>query len=181
MRGLDVTLVERGDASTPALASPVLSEQVADLYREHGVELLLGEQIEEFRANGRMLTGARTGSGRVIEAFLAVVGVGVEPDVEFLEGTGSSRHGVVVDDHFRTSVDDIYAIGDVAASTTSSPDGRGGSSTGAAGANKAGQLPRPPSCRRPRPATPRWQRSSRSSSISSCRCWATRTEVWTRS
>ena len=115
MRGLDVTLVERGDLLTPALTSPVLSEQVADLYREHGVELLLGENIEEFRANGQMLTGARTVSGQEIEAFVAVVGVGVEPNTEFLEGSGLELdNGIVVDDHFRASIADVYAIGDVA-------------------------------------------------------------------
>ena len=99
----------------PALASEELSDQVAELYREHGVELLLGEQIQEFRANGRSLTGAVTASGQEIEAFLAVVGVGVEPETGFLEGSGIELDdGVVVDDHFRASVDDVYAIGDVA-------------------------------------------------------------------
>ena len=53
MLGLEVTLVARDERLVPALASAELSGQVADLYREHGVELLLGEQIEEFRANGR--------------------------------------------------------------------------------------------------------------------------------
>ena len=115
MLGLEVTIVEMGDRLVPALASPELSEQVAELYREHGVELALGEQIEEFQANGLMLTGARTASGRVIEAFLAVVGVGVVPDVDYLEGSGIDLdNGVVVDDHFRTSVEGVYAIGDVA-------------------------------------------------------------------
>ena len=62
-----------------------------------------------------MLTGARTGSGLMIEAFLAVVGVGVEPNVGFLDGSGLElEDGIVVDDHFRASVDDVYAIGDVA-------------------------------------------------------------------
>ena len=115
MLGLDVTIVEMGDRLVPALASAELSRQVAELYREHGVEIVLGEQIEEFQANGLMLTGARTASGRVIEAFLAVVGVGVAPNVDFLDGSGIELdNGIVVDDHFRTSVDDVYAIGDVA-------------------------------------------------------------------
>ena len=78
MLGLDVTVVEMGDRLVPALASAELSRQVAELFREHGVEVVLDEQIEEFQANGLMLTGARTVSGRLIEAFLAVVGVGVE-------------------------------------------------------------------------------------------------------
>lgn len=115
MLGLEVTLVEMGDRLVPALASAELSEQIAELYREHGVELMLGEQIEEFTANGRMLVGARTASGRTIEAFLAVVGVGVEPNAGFLAGTGLElEDGIVVDDHFRTSAADVYAIGDVA-------------------------------------------------------------------
>jgi 3-phenylpropionate/trans-cinnamate dioxygenase ferredoxin reductase subunit len=115
MLGLEVTILEMGERLVPALASPELSEQVAELYREHGVELVLGEKIEEFHANGRLLTGASTASGLSIEAFLAVVGVGVEPNVHFLEGSGVKiDNGIVVDDHFRTSADDVFAIGDVA-------------------------------------------------------------------
>ena len=115
MLGLDVTVVEMGDRLVPALASAELSRQVAELFREHGVEVVLDEQIEEFQANGLMLTGARTVSGRLIEAFLAVVGVGVRPNVDFLDGGEIELdNGIVVDDHFRTSVDDVYAIGDVA-------------------------------------------------------------------
>lgn len=115
MLGLDVTIVEMGDRLVPALASDELSDQVASLYREHGVEVALGQQIEEFRANGRMLIGARTVSGRELEAFLVVVGVGVEPNTDFLAGSGLTLDdGVRVDDRFRTSVEDVYAIGDVA-------------------------------------------------------------------
>lgn len=115
MLGLEVTIVEMGDRLVPALASQELSDQVAELYREQGVEIALGEQIEEFRANGLMLTGARTASGRTIEAFLAVVGVGVVPDVEFLDGSGIAlEDGITVDDRFRTSAPDVFAIGDVA-------------------------------------------------------------------
>jgi 3-phenylpropionate/trans-cinnamate dioxygenase ferredoxin reductase component len=115
MVGLDVTIVELGERLAPQLGSPELSDQIADLYREQGVELLLGEQLEEFRANGRMLVGARTASGVDIEAFIAVVGVGVAPETGFLDGSGIEvDNGVVVDDRFRASVDDVYAIGDVA-------------------------------------------------------------------
>ena len=41
--------------------------------------------------------------------------MGVEPNVDFLDGSGIELdNGIVVDDHFRTSVADVYAIGDVA-------------------------------------------------------------------
>jgi len=115
MIGLEVTIVELGERLVPQLGSADLSEQVAELYREQGVELLLGEQLEELKANGQMLVGARTKSGIDIEAFVAVVGVGVEPEVGFLEGSGIEvDNGVVVDEHFRASAADVYAIGDVA-------------------------------------------------------------------
>jgi 3-phenylpropionate/trans-cinnamate dioxygenase ferredoxin reductase component len=115
MLGLDVTIVELGERLVPALGSAELSEQIADLYREQGVKLILGEQLQELRGDGGRLVGARTASGRQIDALLAVVGVGVVPETGFLEGSGIEvDNGVVVDDRFRASVADVYAIGDVA-------------------------------------------------------------------
>jgi NADPH-dependent 2,4-dienoyl-CoA reductase/sulfur reductase-like enzyme len=114
-RGLEVTLIETGERLMPAFSSAELSAQLADLYREEGVELLLGDSIEELRGNGRLLTGARTASGVDVEAYLAVVGVGVQPNVEIVEGTGIEvDNGIVVDERFRTSVEGVYAVGDVA-------------------------------------------------------------------
>ena len=115
LRGLDVTVVERGERLMPALSSDELSAQLADLYREQGVELALGDSIEELHGHGRLLAGARLASGLDVEAYLAVVGVGVQPNVDLLEGTVAEiDNGIVVDDRFRTSADDVYAIGDVA-------------------------------------------------------------------
>jgi 3-phenylpropionate/trans-cinnamate dioxygenase ferredoxin reductase subunit len=115
MRGLDVTVVERGERLMPALSSEELSTQLADLYREHGVELALEDSIEELHGHGKLLAGARLASGRDVEAYLAVVGVGVEPNVDLAEGVGAEiDNGIVVDERFRTSVEGIYAVGDVA-------------------------------------------------------------------
>jgi NADPH-dependent 2,4-dienoyl-CoA reductase/sulfur reductase-like enzyme len=114
-RGLEVTLVELGDRLMPALGSAGLSDELLELYRSHGVEVLLGESITELTANGRSLTGALTDSGRRLEAFLVVVGVGVVPNVEVREGSGIEiDDGIVVDGRFRTSAPGVYAVGDVA-------------------------------------------------------------------
>ncbi|HEY7380324.1 MAG TPA: FAD/NAD(P)-binding oxidoreductase [Gaiella sp.] len=115
MRGLEVALVEMGERLMPALGSAELSEQLAALYREQGVHLLLGDALEELHSNGRLLTGARTAQGHEVEAYLGVVGVGVEPNVSFLDPEQLKLdNGVVVDERFRSSADDVYAIGDVA-------------------------------------------------------------------
>ena len=114
-RGLDVTLVEMGDTLMPQLRCPDLSAELVDLYRDEGVDVRLGTQVEELTGNGRLLTGARTGEGETIEGYLAIVGVGVVPNVELAEQAGADvEDGIVVDEHFRTSLPDVYAIGDVA-------------------------------------------------------------------
>jgi 3-phenylpropionate/trans-cinnamate dioxygenase ferredoxin reductase component len=114
-RGLGVTLVEAGEALMPQLRAPELSAELLELYRTEGVEVLLGTQLEELTGNGRLLTGARTGDGRTLEGYLAIVGIGVVPNVELAERAGAEvDDGIVVDERFRTSLPDVYAIGDVA-------------------------------------------------------------------
>jgi 3-phenylpropionate/trans-cinnamate dioxygenase ferredoxin reductase subunit len=114
-RGLDVTLVEMGEALMPQLRCPALSAELADLYRAEGVNVLLETEIEELTGNGRLLTGARATGGETVEAYLAIVGIGVVPNVELAERAGAEvDDGVVVDERFRTSLPDVYAIGDVA-------------------------------------------------------------------
>lgn len=115
MRGLDVTLVEAGDTLMPQLRAAELSAELLELYRAEGVDVLLGTQLEELTGNGRLLTGGRTNDGRTLEGFLAIVGIGVVPNVELAEQAGAEvDDGIVVDERFRTSLPDVYAIGDVA-------------------------------------------------------------------
>jgi len=114
-RGLEVTIVEMGATLMPQLRCPDLSAELVELYRSAGVEVLLETQLEELTGNGRLLTGARTSDGRTLEGFLAIVGVGVVPNVELAQDAGADvEDGVVVDERFRTSLADVYAIGDVA-------------------------------------------------------------------
>lgn len=113
-QGLEVTLVHRGPALFDGFGSPEVSRFLAGLYRDRGVELVLEDSVAELRGNGR-LAEAVTAGGRRIEAGLAVVGVGVEPEVAVLDGSGVEvDDGVVVDERFRASAPDVYAVGDVA-------------------------------------------------------------------
>jgi 3-phenylpropionate/trans-cinnamate dioxygenase ferredoxin reductase subunit len=115
LRGLTVTVVERGAALMPQLRAPALSEELAEWYRAEGVDVLLETELEELTGNGKLLTGARTKDGRTIEGYLAIVGIGVVPNVELAEEAGAEvDNGIVVDGRFRTSLPDVYAIGDVA-------------------------------------------------------------------
>jgi 3-phenylpropionate/trans-cinnamate dioxygenase ferredoxin reductase subunit len=115
LRGLDVTLIERGPHLMPQLGSPDLSAELAEFYREQGVEVMLDTELAELTGNGRLLTGARTKDGTTVEGYLAIVGIGVVPNVELAKDAGAEvDNGIVVDESFRASLPDIYAIGDVA-------------------------------------------------------------------
>jgi NADPH-dependent 2,4-dienoyl-CoA reductase/sulfur reductase-like enzyme len=110
---LDVTLVHLGDRLYDQLGVDELSEGLAELYRDQGVELALGQSVVAFEGTEKV-EAVRTDRGR-FETDLVVVGVGVEPVTDFLEGSGIAlADGVLVDDRFETNVAGVYAAGDVA-------------------------------------------------------------------
>ena len=112
--GLEVTLVELADGLFPILKAPDLSRDLATLYRDRGVELVLGDSVAAFRGEGR-LEAVETAGGRTIPADLAVVGIGVVPQTDFLAGSGIEvDDGIVVDEHFRTTAPGVWAAGDAA-------------------------------------------------------------------
>jgi len=115
-RGLAVTLVEPADGLFAALRAPVVSRSLERLYREQGVEVLLGDSIAEFRGSSERLEGAVTRTGRELAAELAIVGVGVRPSTGYLDGSGiaTENGAVLVNERFETNVPGVYAAGDVA-------------------------------------------------------------------
>jgi 3-phenylpropionate/trans-cinnamate dioxygenase ferredoxin reductase subunit len=112
--GLDATLIHLGRDLFDQLGSTDLSDQLAALYRENGVGLLLGHEVAGFGGDG-VLAHVETTSGLRIDADLAVVGVGVVPNIDFLAASGIAvDNGVVVNARFETSAPGVYAAGDVA-------------------------------------------------------------------
>jgi NADPH-dependent 2,4-dienoyl-CoA reductase/sulfur reductase-like enzyme len=112
--GLAVTLIHMGGGLFDQLGCRELSEELLALYRENGVDVLLEEEVARFGGE----TGieyVETKSGLCVEADLAVVGVGVVPEVDFLEGSDLAiDDGVLVDERFATEAAGVYAAGDVA-------------------------------------------------------------------
>jgi 3-phenylpropionate/trans-cinnamate dioxygenase ferredoxin reductase subunit len=113
--GLAVTLIHLGRGLFDQFHSPELSDDLAALYREHSVELLL-EEVAGFGGDGQSrLSYVETKSGLCVEAELAVVGVGVVPNVDFLTGSGLALDdGVLVNQRFETQAPGVFAAGDVA-------------------------------------------------------------------
>ena len=77
-----------------------------------GGGLTAARAIKSYREAGG---GGEVVSGRRVETVMAVVGVGVVPNTDFLAGSGLALdNGVVVNEHFETGAAGIYAAGDVA-------------------------------------------------------------------
>jgi 3-phenylpropionate/trans-cinnamate dioxygenase ferredoxin reductase component len=112
--GLEVTLIHLGSGLFDQFGSVELSNELASFYRQHGVELMLGEEVVSFAGDGR-LEYVETKSGIRIDADIAVVGVGVVPNVRFLAGGRLIlANGIVVNQRFETGAPGVYAAGDAA-------------------------------------------------------------------
>ena len=112
--GKEVSQIHLGRWLFDQLGVEQLSDELAALYDSKGVNLVLGHEVEAFHGNGR-LEAITTKNGRRLDADLAVVGIGVDPVTDFLEGSGIGLdNGIVVNERFETNVPDVYAAGDVA-------------------------------------------------------------------
>ena len=110
--GLQVSVVEMAER----VMSRVVSEQVSNFYqeehRQHGVDLRLATGLKGF-SGGESIEQVDLSDGSAINADLVLIGVGVVPNVELAESAGIRvDNGIRVDDHCRTNVEDVYAVGD---------------------------------------------------------------------
>ena len=113
--GKKVVLLEALDRVLARVAGTELSRFFEREHREHGVDLRLGVAVEAIEGEGRV-TVVRLADGEVIPADLVIVGIGIVPAVEPLIAAGAEGgNGVLVDRLCKTSLPDIYAIGDCAA------------------------------------------------------------------
>ena len=121
--GCTVTLLEALPRVLARVAGPELSAFYEKEHRDHGVDLRTGVAVEALEGEGRV-TGVRLGDGSVIKADAVIVGIGIVPAVApLLQAGAAGGNGVDVDDHCRTSLPDVFAIGDCAAFACDFADG----------------------------------------------------------
>jgi 3-phenylpropionate/trans-cinnamate dioxygenase ferredoxin reductase component len=112
--GVEVTLLE----ALPVPLGRVLGEDMGAvcgaIHRDHGVDLRTGEGVSSVTESADGVQ-VRTTGGDVIDGDAALVGVGIEPNIELAADAGLEiANGIAVDECCRTSVESIYAAGDVA-------------------------------------------------------------------
>lgn len=114
--GLKVTLLE----ALPRVLARVAGEELSEFYqaehRAHGVDLRTGVAVDCLVGDGHRVTGVKLADGEIVPADAVIVGIGIVPAVAPLIVAGASgANGVDVDEFCRTTLPDIWAIGDCAA------------------------------------------------------------------
>ena len=122
--GCNVVLLE----ALPRVLARVAGEELSSFYQnEHlskGVDLRLEVQVDCLVGNDGKVTGVKLVDGQVLPADMVVVGIGIVPAVGPLIAAGAAGgNGVDVDEFCRTSLPDIYAIGDCAAHANAFAEG----------------------------------------------------------
>jgi 3-phenylpropionate/trans-cinnamate dioxygenase ferredoxin reductase subunit len=113
-KGVEVAMLAPEEVPLERVLGREVGAIYGDLHRRRGVELVLGSGVEAIEGEGSV-SGVRASGGRVLEAELVVMGVGVAPRTELAEAAGLRvEDGIVVDDRLRTSVENVLAAGDVA-------------------------------------------------------------------
>jgi len=114
-KGMKVTLVEAGLRILQRVACRETSEWFKRLHSEEGVDIKEGVGLSHFEGRGGKMTRAVLNDQSVIEAEVAVVGIGILPNTELAEECGLAvENGIVVNGVCQTNDLDIYAAGDCA-------------------------------------------------------------------
>jgi 3-phenylpropionate/trans-cinnamate dioxygenase ferredoxin reductase subunit len=122
--GKQVTILEAQNRVLARVAGEALSRFYEAEHRSHGVDIRLGVQVESLEASASRVSGVRLSNGEVIEAQMVIVGIGIVPAVEPLVAAGAcGGNWVEVYVLGRTTLPDIFAIGDCALHSSAYADG----------------------------------------------------------
>lgn len=111
--GLEVTMVEAAPLPLQRVLPGEVGSFVAELHRGHGVDVRLGVGVEALEGGDRV-ERVRFADGTTVDADVVVAGIGVQPSVEWLEGSGLDLSNGVLCDETCLAAPGVVAAGDLA-------------------------------------------------------------------
>ncbi len=109
LAGIQTTVIEKTAAILPFL-DPELSKLVANYVRTHGADIIKGNGVAAFLGQDGKITGVKLDNGTELPCELAVIAVGVKPNVGLAASAGlaiGALGGIEVNDAMQTSDPDI--------------------------------------------------------------------------
>jgi nitrite reductase (NADH) large subunit len=112
--GLRVTVLERGERLLSRQIDSRCSDLVDTYFRRIGLQVVYRAEADALTGDLRV-EGVALKNGRSLRCDMFLAAVGIQPNVDLAHRAGVPvRRGVVVDDHMRTGIPDVFAAGDVA-------------------------------------------------------------------
>ena len=114
--GLEASVIERATFLMPRQLNETASTLLQRSIEDQGIELLLGKGSTTISEAGSHLQ-LTFDKGEPLDCDLVVISAGITPNSELAKDAGLEtglRGGIVVNDHFETSAEDIFAIGECA-------------------------------------------------------------------
>lgn len=109
------TVLEAQARVLERVTSPAVSAFFEQEHRSHGVQIRTSTTVEALDGQDGRVSSVVLANGTRIPADLVVVGIGLALETGPLERAGATcTNGVDVDEYCRTSLPDIYAVGDCA-------------------------------------------------------------------
>jgi NADPH-dependent 2,4-dienoyl-CoA reductase/sulfur reductase-like enzyme len=112
--GVETTMVLSEDRIWKKFFTPEMSQSFENYFAEHGVRFVKQAAIKAFTGDGRV-AAVELRDGPSVPCEFVVAGIGVRPEIGFLEGSGiATGDGVMVDELLETNIRGIFAAGDIA-------------------------------------------------------------------
>jgi NAD(P)H-nitrite reductase large subunit len=112
--GAKLTIVEVAPRILPRMVDDIGAQLVEAWLKKHGVAIRTGAKltrIDDLKGRQRLTMAA----GGDLVADVVIMATGISTNLEWLKGAGVTiKQGIVVDEHLRSSVPNVYAAGDVA-------------------------------------------------------------------
>jgi NAD(P)H-nitrite reductase large subunit len=114
-RGLETHYIMRGNHWARKYMEPRASQIIEGGMRDGGVQIHFGESPASLVVRDGHVRGVLTDKGNTYPADVVGVGIGLDINKGFLEGSGiETKEGILSDSHLRTTVEDVYTAGDCA-------------------------------------------------------------------
>ena len=115
--GTNVTLIEAMDNILPLAFDADFSEIARKSLKNHGVKLRVGEKVKQINGKNGVVSDIKLESGETIPADMVLFAIGYRSNTELARNAGLNigvYNGIITDDYLRTSVSDVFAVGDCA-------------------------------------------------------------------
>ena len=112
--GVEVTMLEPEPVPLARVLGPDVGAELSEVHRERGVDLRTGVVATEVLSVRGQVTGVGLADGSVVPGDVVVIGIGSQPNVEWLRDSGLPVGDGLICDEFSAAAPGVHGVGDVA-------------------------------------------------------------------